>query len=60
MLVCPSSIMEMCTSVEVVEAEATCPLMLDGVLDTLLQPACRAVSDFTDPQGIKGICAEMW
>ena len=34
--VCPSSIMEMCTSVKVVETEAMCPLMLDGILDTLL------------------------
>lgn len=58
--VCPSSIMETCTSVKVVETEVTHSLMLDGVLDTLLWLACGAVSDFTDPPGIKGIYTEMW
>lgn len=33
--VCPSFIMEMCTSVKVVETEAMHPLMLDGILNTL-------------------------
>lgn len=32
----PTSIMEICTSVKFVETEAMCPLMSDGVLDTLL------------------------
>ena len=31
----PTSIMEMCTTVTFVETEALCPLMLDGVLDSL-------------------------
>ena len=31
----PTSIMEMCTSVTFVETEALCPLMSDGVLDSL-------------------------